>query len=202
MRMMSGVLAMLVFSGCAMLTAERPLLAPQDQDKVFTLAEGLWAHRESTCTVDPATTGPENKDCVDWARIVREADGAWRVEAIGEDDPPMRLVIIPAVTSEAGRLAPLYVGEATSAKQQEPAYAVIVPRGDLSAPVRHVAFDAISCTPLLREGEPADITFTRGADGRVTGCAAKTKEAVRDAARRAVIDALTTLGDEELVFVR
>ena len=84
-------LAALALSGCAMLTAEAPLFAPADQDVVFTLAEGLWAHREDECAVDPATSGPERDDCIDWARIVREADGAWRIEFIGEDDPPMRL---------------------------------------------------------------------------------------------------------------
>jgi hypothetical protein len=202
MRSIIGGLAALLLSGCAMLTAERPLLSPQDQDGVFALAEGLWAYRGAGCAVDPATSSPETKDCIDWARIAREDDGAWRITFIGEDDPPMRLVVMPAVASEAGRLAPLYVVEATSSKQTEPAYAIIVPRGDLSTPVRRVAFDAIACTPLLREGEPADIVFTRGADGRVTGCTAKTREAVRDAARRAVFDALAELGDEEIVFVR
>lgn len=202
MRLLIGGLAAFLLSGCAMLTAEQPLLSPQDQDGVFALAEGLWAHREDDCAVDPATSAPETDDCIDWARISREADGAWRIEFVGEDDPLMRLVVMPAVKSDAGRLAPLYVAEATSAKQPEPAYAVLVPRGDLSTPVRRLGFDAIACAPLLREGEPADIVFTRGADGRVTGCTAKTKNAVREAARRAVFDALPQLGDEELVFVR
>jgi hypothetical protein len=109
---------------------------------------------------------------------------------------------MPAVAAEEGRIAPLYVAEATSSEQPEPAYALIAPRGDLATPVRRIAFDAIACAPLLREGAPADITFTRGEDGRVTGCTAKTKDAVRDAARRAVFDALAELGDDELVWVR
>ena len=104
--------------------------------------------------------------------------------------------------SEAGRIAPLYVAEATSSKQPEPAYAIIVPRGDLSAPVHRLAFEAIACAPLQRDGDPAEIVFTHGEDGRVTGCTAKTKDAVRDAARRAAIDALTALGDDEIAFVR
>lgn len=197
-----GVVAAMLLSACAMLTAERPLLSPHDQDATFTLAQGLWAHRDADCAIDPATTGPDQKSCVDWARIVREGDGAWRIEFIGEDDPPLRFVVMPAVKAEAGRIAPLYVAEATSSKQPEPAYAIIVPRGDLSTPVRRVAFEAIACAPLQRDGDPADIVFTRGEDGRVTGCTAKTKDAVRDAARRAAIDALTELGDNEVVFVR
>lgn len=195
-------LAALALSGCAMLTAEAPLFAPGDQDAVFTLAEGLWAHREADCAVDPATSAPDKDDCIDWAHIVREADGAWRIDFVGEDDPPMRLIVLPAVASEAGRLAPLYVAEATSQKQIEPAYALVVPRGALSTPVRRLAFEAIACAPLLREGAPADIAFTRGEDGRVTGCTAKTKDAVRDAARRAVFDALSDLGEDELAWVR
>ncbi|KAF0182464.1 MAG: hypothetical protein IV086_07570 [Hyphomonadaceae bacterium] len=201
MRRMLAAIGAMALAGCAMLTAERPLLAPGDQDAAFALAEGLWAHREDDCTDDPAAKAPDEESCIDWVRVARESDGAWRIEAVGEDDPPMRLVVIPAVRTAEGRLAPLYVAEATSVKDPAPAYALIVPRGDLQSPVRRVAFDAISCFDLLRDGEPPDIVFNRDGD-RLVGCTAKTMAAVQDAARRAVIETLDDLGDEELAFVR
>lgn len=202
MRMILGGLAsVMLLSGCAMLSAEAPLFAPADQDGVFALSQGLWAHRETDCTVDPATSAPEKKDCLDWARITRTSDGAWRVEFVGEDDPPMRFLVMPVVKAEDVRIARLYVAEATSSKDPAPAYALVVPRGTLDTPVRRLAIQGIACAPLLRDSAPTDITFTRE-DGRITGCTAKTKDAVRDAARRSVFDALTDLGDEELVFVR
>jgi hypothetical protein len=45
------------------------------------------------------------------------------------------------------------------------------------------------------------VTVTRDG-GKVLRCIARTQAAVREATRRAVIDTLGTLGDNELVFVR
>ena len=68
MKALKAICAALALSGCAMLTAEAPLFSTADQDGVFALSTGLWAHREDDCTLDPAGSSPEKKDCIDWAR--------------------------------------------------------------------------------------------------------------------------------------
>lgn len=203
MRMLACGLAAIMLSGCAMLTAEAPLFSPADQDPAFRLEEGLWAYRAADCRADPRRARPGRKSCLDWARLVRNADGSWRVESVGEDDEaPMRFVIVPATAREGDARAPLYVAEATNEKEASPSYAAVIPRGEETGPVRRLSFVAIACGAVLRDGTPPDIVVARGEDGAVTGCVAKTKDAVRDATRRAVIDALPTLGEEELVWVR
>lgn len=201
MKALKAICAALALSGCAMLTAEAPLFSTADQDGVFALSTGLWAHREDDCTLDPAGSSPEKKDCIDWARITRESDGAWRIEFLDEEEGPLRFVVVPASASEAEAVAPLYVAEATGGKEPGPAYAAIVPRGSLQAPVKRLVMTVVSCASILREGDIPDITVKRD-DGRVIGCTAKTKAAVREATRRAVIADLAKLGEEELVWVR
>jgi len=201
MRVIMAMAAAMTLAGCAMLTAQTTLFAPGDQDGVFVLSQGLWAHREDDCKIDPATSAPEKKDCIDWVRVTREPDGAWRIVFIDEDDPPMRFVAVPAAKGDADALAPLYVAEVTSPKQEGPAYAALAPRGALRTPVTRVAMTVISCGPILRDAAMPDITVQRDGD-RVVGCTALTKDGVREAARRAVIADLAQFGDTELVWVR
>ncbi|MDZ4778608.1 MAG: hypothetical protein SGJ23_17655 [Alphaproteobacteria bacterium] len=201
MKILAALLAAATLAGCAMLTAETTLFTPADQDGVFVLSQGLWAHREDDCKIDPATSAPERNDCIDWVRVTREADGAWRIVFIGEDDPPMRFVAVPAAKGDGEALAPLYVAEVTSPKEEGPAYAALAPRGALRTPVTRVAMTVISCGPILRDGAMADITVQRDGD-RIVGCTALTKDAVREAARRAVIADLARFGESELVWVR
>jgi hypothetical protein len=204
MRTMLGLAAAMAVSGCAVLSAPAPLFTPADQDGVFVLEEGLWAHRPADCKVDPARSNPQRKSCLDWARIVRASDGGWRGEPAtreDEDDAPIRFVVVPATAAPAGVRAPLYVAEGATEKDPGPNYAAIIPRGRAPGPVRRFVLVAITCDAVIRDGEVPDITIRREED-RVVGCTATTKDAVRDAARRAILSDLPVIGEEELIWAR
>lgn len=204
MRSMMVAAAMMTLSGCAVLTAPAPLFAPGDQDQAFVLEEGLWAHRGSDCAADPARSSPARKSCLDWARITHEADGVWRAgpaTAEDRDDAPVDFVVVPATTAAAGMRAPVYVGEGRTAKDPGPNYAALIPRGEATGAVRRLVLVSISCDAIMRDGAIPDITLEEK-DGRVTGCTATTKGAVREAARRAVLAEAPRIGEEELVWVR
>lgn len=201
---MASVLSASVLSGCAVLTAPAPLFASADQDQLFVLEEGLWAHRDVDCKADPARSSPTRKSCLDWARITREGDGAWRASpATPEDmgDAPMKFVVVPVTAAATGLRAPVYVGEGRTETDPGPNYAAIIPRGGATGAVRRLVLVSISCEAILRDGAIPDITIEEK-DGRVTGCTATTKGAVREAARRAVLAEAPRIGEEELVWVR
>lgn len=199
-----GIVAAVMLSGCTVLTAPAPLFTPGDQDGVFALEEGLWAYRDKDCATDPARSSPRRKSCLDWGRIVRAADGSWRAEPATKedaDDAPVRFLVMPAMAAEAGLRAPVYVAEGISDKDPGPSYAALVPRGERSGPVRRLVLIALDCGAITRDGDIPDITVRRS-DGRIVGCTATTKDAVREAARRGVLAEAGRIGDEELVWVR
>ncbi|MBL8557351.1 MAG: hypothetical protein JNM47_01410 [Hyphomonadaceae bacterium] len=209
MRILATMLAVVTLGGCAVLTAPAPLFSPADRDGAFALEEGLWAFRDRDCRVDPLRSAPNRKSCLDWARIRRLQDGGWIAEpASPEDagDAPIRFDVFPASTAEPAARAPLYVAEGRTEKDEGMNYAAIVPRenGDRDSragTVRRLALVLIECNVILRDGDRSDIAFQR-TDGRVTGCVAQSRDAVREAARRSTIAKLATLGDEELIWVR
>jgi hypothetical protein len=196
--------AALALAGCALLTAPAPLFTPADQDRAFALEEGLWAHRGAGCDADPARSSPRRKSCLDWVRIVRAGDGGWRAEPATKedaDDPPVRFLVVPAAKAEGAHRAPLYVAEGVTEKDPAPGYAAIIPRGRDPGPVRRVVMIAVACSAVIREGDVPDITVQRDND-RIVGCTAATKDAVREATRRAALAELPVIGAEELVWVR
>lgn len=212
MKFLVSMLAVVALGSCSVLTAPAPLFAPADRDGAFALEEGLWAFRDRDCRTDPTRSAPARKSCLDWTRIRRLEDGSWIAEpARPEDagDAPIRFDVYPASAAEPGGRAPLYVAEGRTEEDEGVNYAAIVPRvrgGDggpdsRTGAVRRVALVLLECNVILREGDMADIVFQRS-DGRISGCVAMTKDAVREAARRSTIASLATLGDEELVWVR
>ena len=201
-RVVGAALAAVLLSACAMLSAEAPLFTPVDQDPAFALAEGLWVAQESDCKINAQRSNPQQKTCLDWARITRANDGAWIVSSTGgDDDAPLRVVIAAAAPRGSHLLAPLYVAESVNQKDGEIGYGALVPRGDLSAGVRRLAVAGVGCDVVTDEAPVDGITVTKE-DGKVVHCTAKTQAAVREATRRAVIASLADLGDSELVFVR
>ena len=202
LRVVGAALAAGLLSSCAMLSANAPLFTVADQDGAFALAQGLWVAQEADCKVDPRHSRPEQKSCLDWARIARAPDGAWIVSSTGgEDDAPLRVVIAAAAPRGSHVLSPLYVAESVNQKDGEIGYGALVPRGDLSAGVKRLAVAGVSCDVITDEAPIDGIVVTRE-DGKVVRCIASTQAAVREATRRAVIDSLVTFGDSELVFVR
>lgn len=206
MRSMMVAAAGMVLSGCAVLSAPAPLFAVSDQDRVFALEEGLWAHRGSDCAADPARSSPRRKSCLDWAMIRHHRNGDWIAEpATSEDadDAPVQFLVMPATAAAGeGLRAPVYVAEGWTEKDKGVNYAALIPRGGgVEGPVRRLVLVAIDCNAVLRDGEIADITVERK-DGRISNCVATSKDAVREAARRAVVAEAPRIGEEELVWVR
>lgn len=205
------VAAAVLLSGCAVLTAPAPLFTPGDQDASFRLEEGLWAFRRDDCRADPARSAPARKSCLDWARIRRLDDGGWIAEPASPDDAgdaPVRFGVYPATVAAQGAVAPVYVAEGRSEKDPGPSYAAIIPRATGAADrdggagaVRRVVLIALDCSAITRDGPIPDI-IVETKEGRVSGCVAKTKDAVREAARRAVVQDAPRIGEEELAWVR
>ncbi len=204
LRVVGAALAASLLASCAMLSAEAPLFTVADQDPAFVLAEGLWAAKEADCTIDAAKSAPGDDTCVDWARISRAADGGWVVKFEGdsESDGPLRLIVAAAAPRGTHPRAPLYVAESVNQKNGEIGYGALVPRGEAAGPVTRLAVAGVSCSVATDDYGAIDgIALTRE-DGKVVKCIASTQAAVREATRRAAIETLATIGDNELVFVR
>lgn len=139
---------------------------------------------------------------------------------------PYRLIIAPAVErTEADAYTPLYVAETTRAEASGAGYMVIAPLGEKPATSALIVL-SIGCADILRDGPIEGITphFTErttespalvdsaSAAGPndepieteqiLAGCTASTQAAVREAARRAVIENLDEMSERRFVHVR
>lgn len=217
----------LALGGCAQLTAERPLFTTADQGQP-PLTEGIWIGIGEGCAEYNVRRRRFPSDCGP-LDLRRDADGAWlaviradlvsdltaseRAEA--EEDKsngPYRIIFAPAVERSLGEsYAPLYLAELDSQRDEgnSVSYAIIAPIGAMPATEMRLAA-MIGCDAILRDGPIAGIEpryETRIDDEGVShqdlkGCTASTQAAVREAARRAVIENLNELTQRRYVFVR
>jgi hypothetical protein len=226
MRLLRTILLAAALAGCAQLSAEAPLFAVADQVGPPPLSEGVWIAIGEECGEHNARrSGRFPKDCAP-IEISRLPDGAWsaryrvdlatgltreeRAEAEAQAARVMHLFIVPAVerrTPEAH--APLYVAEITSsAPEDKVAYAVLAPLGDLPA-TSMLVIPGIDCADALRDGPIDGVTeqYTERVDETgvthqdLSGCLAASQAAVRQAARRALIENLATLPEQRYVYV-
>lgn len=203
---------------CANLSAEAPLFSVADQTGPAPLAEGVWIALGEDCPERNLLRIRRFPQQCSPIEIDRLPDGAWRVRyrvdlAIGltreerasaEADAAriMRLIVVPAVERQSSdTYAPLYVAEsAPQSADDRVSYYVIVPQGTLPAE-SILLLSGIGCADALREGPIAGVTeqYTERVDELgvahqdLTGCVASSQAAVREAARRAVIENLATL---------
>lgn len=221
-----ALVAGVLLSACANLTAEAPLFSVADQAGPPPLAEGVWIALGEDCPERNLTrSGRFPKECAP-LEIDRTADGAWRVRAradlaagltreerqSAEADAEriMRLVIAPAVERQiADAYAPLYVAEsAPQTAEEHVSYLLIVPEGELPARSAMV-LGGIDCATALRDGPIEGVAerYTERVDAQgntsreLSGCVASSKAAVREAARRAAIENLATLHDARYAYV-
>lgn len=211
---------------CANLTAEAPLFAVADQVGPAPLAEGVWIALGEDCPERNLSRTRRFPQQCSPIEIDRLPDGAWRVRyrvdlAIGltreeraraEADAAriMRLIIVPAVERQSmDAYAPLYVAEsAPQSVEDRVSYFVFVPQGTLPAESMLV-LSGIGCADALREGPIAGVSaqYTERVDEtgamhqELSGCVASSQAAVREAARRAVIENLATLFDARYAHV-
>ncbi len=207
MRLFSVIAAFALVSACAPLTADRPLFTLADQTGPAPFEAGQWLQTTEGCAAE-ASDDARRDDCV-WIDLARSADGAWlyRARSIGPDGPEeaaWRVLVIPAVeTNRGGEDAPLYVAEYVSLDEPgPPLYAVIAPVGPLPASeVRMVTM--IDCDDALREGPIPGVREVQGQETFDRVCIADDLGAIREAARRAVIENLSVLfTDGQARFVR
>ncbi|HCK84422.1 MAG TPA: hypothetical protein DHW63_07875 [Hyphomonadaceae bacterium] len=202
---------------CANLSAEAPLFSVADQIGPSPLVEGVWIALGENCPERNLSRRRFPQECSP-IEIDRLPDGAWRARyrvdlATGltreereraEADAAriMRLIVVPAVErQDSEAYAPLYVAEsAPQSADDRVSYYVIVPQGTLPAE-SILLLSGIGCADALREGPIAGVTeqYTERVDELgvahqdLTGCVASSQAAVREAARRAVIENLATL---------
>ncbi len=208
-----ALIAAVALAGCAPLTAEAPLFSPADQIGPAPLTEGVWIQIGEDCPARmarrrgrlPAACAPGELSRLPdgaWQFHVRTqartVDGAWEPER----DEMMRLLIAPAIERpNAETYAPLYLAEYVQwAEQSGPRYFAIAPIGALPATEIYVV--ALDCGDVLRDGPIAGVREVRDEEGKIVSCIAASQAAVREAARRAVIENLGQVDETRLLFVR
>ena len=156
--------------------------------------------------------------------LIYDLTAAERADAAA-DAVPFRLVIAPATERDlADSYAPLYIAEGRRAGADDPevSYALIAPIGAMPATSAYI-LGSIGCADILRDGPIVGITprYTVRTNNEqpansegpqdigpieteqvLSGCTATTQAAVREAARRALIENLGEMQETRYVFVR
>jgi hypothetical protein len=208
-------------AGCVNLTAEAPLFSVADQGAP-PLAEGVWIAVSEECPqrYQRRTRGFPS-DCAP-LEISRLPDGSWqarmRVDLVtglspqersdAGASPPLHFVLAPAVERDlADSFAPIYVAEiAPSPDEHDIRYAVLVPYGPMPA-TSMLMLEWISCTAALREGPIVGVSeiYKERVDENgmthqdLSRCVASSQAAVREAARRVLIENLNTMLNRRFV---
>lgn len=212
---------------CAELTAERPLFTVAEQGLQPLLQEGVWTSVGEDCPESNLRRRRFPQECVP-LDIRRDEDGSWRMllrvdlisdlsaqertEAERDDNGPYRVLLVPAVERDLGTsFAPLYLAELAllNADRASVTYAVVVPRGELPASEMYLAA-TIGCEVILRDGPIEDITprYVERTDEQgntreeLDSCTAATQAAVREAARRVVIENINSFTESRFVRAR
>jgi hypothetical protein len=230
MRSWSALVAIVLaiaLAGCAHLTAEQPLFSVADQRGPPPIGEGVWITLGEGCA--EANThrrrGRFPKDCSP-LEIARLADGEWtaqlrpdlifgmtaeeREEAEAQAAQLERFLVVPAVERALAddEYAPAYIFEyRPESPGQRASYALAVPLSPLPATALAFAPD-ISCFSALRDGpidgvrEEFEERVDEAGETRreLTGCVAAHQRAVREAARRVIVE--DAAGPLEIRLVR
>lgn len=211
-----SAIAVLSLGACAPLTAEAPLFSPADQVGPPPLVEGVWIFVSEDCHERNARRrGRLPAECRP-GELRRLPDGAWsfrfqdHVQLAEDAEGPfvLRLVMAPATAQKRpDAYAPLYVIERMWVTPVEenprPGYTVLVPIGELPAREAFL-FEDVYCATILREGPIEGVEPIFDQHGEMVRCIASSQAAVREGARRQVIENLNSMmqDDERFVFVR
>lgn len=213
----------LLACACSPLTAEHPLFSSTDQIGPPPFTEGYWVMVGDQCPRAVALRrGRLSGDCQEF-QLRRNADGSWRFFGDARDEKTRELkhfevqfVVAPATEHPApDAYAPLYVAEYlepddpdnppdTPPSERPVRYAALAPIGTLPATELAGNFQ-IGCTEILRDGPIDGVNVQREtSNGQevVRGCVAANQAAVREAARRAIIDGLANIDQQRLVYRR
>jgi hypothetical protein len=209
---MIAIAAALALGACTPLTSEHPVFSHADETGPSPLTEGVWVALEDNCTREMATATPIAATC-DPLTLRRTADG-WQLngQEKGDNDVvrtvEIPIIIVPAVrTTNADAYAPLYIVQLSTrdanshsnAPAGERVYGVIAPTSTM--PATEMFFTDIDCAAVLREGPIDGVAEHHNADGVLDGCTTTSPAAVREAARRAMIESLGNIDRERLIFV-
>ncbi|WP_395647397.1 hypothetical protein [Terricaulis sp.] len=217
--LVAAALAALVVSGCASLTAPAPLFTTADQIGPTALSEGVWIGVDEDCPARAAArrSGRFQRGC-DVFEIRRTEDGAWTLT--GRTDlmsaPPNQdatneaVVFVLAPVSEhpsPDAYAAYYLAEVRQ-EDGSTIFVGVVPIGTM--PATSFTTVSIDCGAILRDG-PIDgvaVTYrsddTGAATETIQACAASNPAAVREAARRALVEGAGALieRNERFLYVR
>lgn len=215
-------------AGCAELTAERPLFSVADQGHASPIATGVWIAISEQCPERHVRTRGRFPAACSPFELRPTLDGAWRFAARADlayglsaeeraqaeqEWRPREIIIASAVERalDEETFAPLYIAEVRPADAATGSigYAVIVPVGAIPA-TEMLVLVSIDCDQILRDGPIADVALvyeTRvredGTEERtLSSCVAATQAAVREAARRAVIENTAQLGSARYMRAR
>jgi hypothetical protein len=208
-----AMLAALTLGACTPLTSNHPLFSVADQTGPAPLTEGVWVAIDENCTREMAAATPLPHGC-EPLTLSRASDGGWTLTGLSKDadggpkPQSVHFIAVPAVaTARPDAYAPLYVVE-LSARDLDPhsdapaearIYGAAAPIGAL--PATELFFADIDCDAVLREGPIEGVTAERDGNGSLTGCLADRPAAVREAARRAMIEEVHTIDQSRLVFL-
>lgn len=222
-----AALAALIVSGCTSLTAPAPLFTVADQIGPPALSEGIWIGVNEDCPVRNATrrNGRFPRGC-DAYELRRTDDGAWRLserpdlmsaqQDVDSSDAAYVFVLVPvSERPSADAYSSYYVAEVRE-EDSSVIYAGVVPIGTM--PATSFTTVSIDCGTIIRDGDIAGIEVSYETveappgtppDGaapttRIRGCTASTQAAVREAARRALVETIGSQieSGERLMYVR
>lgn len=226
-RRFAAVAMAAALGACTTLGAERPLFAVSDQ-RAAPIEEGVWIAISEDCPEHQLRNRSRYPDDCSPVEIRRAEDGAWLAtlradliyglsaderEQAEQQDGPRRSIIAPAVERalDDATFAPLYVAESQPAEleRERVGYMVIAPVGVLPASEMRVLV-VIACDDIVRDGPIDGVTLsyrTFTPEGgtetqEISGCTASSQAAVREAARRMVIENLEELAGTRFVRAR
>lgn len=225
MRTLFALAAFVFISGCASLTAERPLFTSADQVGPAPLTEGIWIGVGDDCSARAATrrSGRFPRGC-DVYEIRRTEDGAWRLSGRpdliaarhdeDEGDASYDFLLVPVSEHPSPDVYAAYYAAEVRQEDASVVYIGILPIGTM--PATSFTTVSIDCGTIIRDGDIAgiDVTYETVEPGpgaseaetttRIRDCRATTQGAVREAARRALVETIGTRieSGERFVYAR
>jgi hypothetical protein len=225
---LTTIVLVFALGACAELTADRPLFTVADQG-LPPLQEGVWIGIGEGCADYNVRRRRFPEECIP-LDIRREDDGAWRVQMrvdlvsglsaserkeaeTNAANGPYRVIFAPAVERTLGdSFAPLYLAELRPLSGEDTAvgYALMAPIGQMPAEQMFIGV-TLGCADILRDGPIEGVTphYRTRIDEQsgeelqeLDNCVASSQAAVREAARRSVIENLNNLTERRFVRVR
>lgn len=188
------IVVALTLPGCALLTADIGLI--ETSSDAFAVEPGVWAlSNASPC--EGEARQPSSQRCLEFVRIDRSAEGAWRVSQVS----PGKAERITFKVALAGKR--FFVAESAPNPSDARYYLVLRPHRGEAAPFHRLGVAVVDCQGLLnRSGQAPVGVRLEHKDGKLNGCKADNLTALVAAARLSAQSNQADLRKQQAVYVR